>query len=332
MLMRILKRNLQGKNHRKARNKPCQDRLLVQQGENTLLLVADGHGGTPYCRSGLGARLACKAAADILACSDEQDDIQTAAAIKEKFDRLVDKHLAFRPLSEEEKFLLQGRPAAVAYGTTLIAAAIRGANTTVYQIGDGGVYLLDEKGRFLPPLDDDSDCAGCVTSSIAYNMDRYLQHIRIRHYPGRPAAAMLFSDGYGFSSPLPWQAACALRCPDQLEEALDKLLQEGDHGDDQTFILAFDPDKIAAPDFLDGLDTEETKGRLAMQLAALQIELERRQCWLQLALQKARNLRKAPHQKEEFQRFKALIQERFEQYKELHKQAQQLWKEIDEPG
>ena len=330
--MRILTRNLQGKNHRRAHNKPCQDRLLVHQGKDLLLVVADGHGGAPYCRSGMGARIACQAAADILSQGDKADDAQTAAAIKEKFDRLVRRHLARHPLSQQEKERLQGSPAATAYGTTLSAAAIRANAATVYQIGDGGVYLLDEKGRFLPPLEADSDCAGCVTSSMAYDMDRYLEHIRIRHYPGRPAAAMLFSDGYVFSSSLPWQAACLLRRSDGLEAAFDQLLREGDHGDDQTFILAFDPDLTSTPDFWDGLDTEEAKGRLAQRLASLQAEQERRLCWLQLALQKARCLQDNPDQKEEFERFKALMRERLNEYENFQKTSQRLRKELESSG
>lgn len=326
-------RTLQGSSHKKARNKPCQDRLLVRQSEDALLLaVADGHGGTPYCRSGFGARLACQAAAAVLLSSGGLDDRQAAAALKDKFDSLVRKHLAFRPLSGEEKFLLCGRPDASAYGTTLLAAVIRTEGTAVYQIGDGGIYLLDEKGRFLPALTEDSDCSGCITSSMAYDNDRYMNHIRIRHYPGRPAAAMLFSDGYGFSSPLPWQAACILRQPDQLESALDQLLRQGDHGDDQSFILACAPNKIAAPAFWEGLDAEETKGKLAMRLEELQEEYERRHCWLELALQKGRRLQKQPTQDEEFTRFKNLLRQRLTEFADLQKEMESLQKQLKGPA
>lgn len=325
-------RTIQGSSHKKAGNKPCQDRLLVRQSEGALLLaVADGHGGACYCRSGFGARLACQAAAAVL-LSGGLDDQQAAAALKDKFDSLVRKHLAFRPLSDKEQALLHGRPDFVAYGTTLVAAVIRAEDTAVYQIGDGGVYLLDDTGFFLPALAEDKDCYGCITSSMAYDNDRYLNHIRIRHYPGRPAAAMLFSDGYGFSSPLPWQAACILRQPDRLESALDQLLREGDHGDDQSFILACAPDKITAPAFWEGLAAEETKGKLAIRLDGLQEEYQRRYCWLELALQKGRRLKKQPARAEEFAQFKELLRERLAEFANLRQEMESLQKQLKGPA
>lgn len=325
-------RLLQGSTHKKAGNKPCQDRILVRQKGDTLLLaVADGHGGSPYCRSGFGARLACQAAAAVLLNSEGEDDRQTAAALKDKYDRLVDKHLAFRPLSKEEKFLLCGRPQRSAYGATLLAAVIRREGAVVYQIGDGGVYLLNEQGRFLPPLQADADCTGCITSSMAYTKDRYLEHLRIRHYP-RPAAALLFSDGYGFSSPLPWQAACLLRQTGGLESALDQLLQEGDHGDDQSFILWQDAGAAAFPAFLTGLDAEEQKGRLAQRLDSLREDYRLRYCWLELALQKGRRMEKQPARAEEFVQFKALLRQRLAEFDDLQKEMESLKKQLESPA
>ena len=321
----IITRQTRGVLHQR-RHQLCQDSMTVFPDQDALVLaVADGHGGSLYTRSGLGARIACKAVRLLATFQTKQ---QAVTEVKSCFDRLVEKHLAFRPLPDDQKKLLNGQPDSTVYGTTLVAAVIREEETILYQIGDGGVFLLNERGRFLPPLAADSDCIGSCTSSLVYTRERYLEHIRISHCAGRPAAIMLFTDGINFSSSTPWKAACLLRAPDKLETTVDQLLANSGHGDDQTFILAYDPDKVSSPAFLTGLDAEEQRGQREQKLSILQEQKKQLECWLQLALQKGRRMKYQPEKAAEFAQFCNLIKDRMLQRGTLLQEMEHLEQQL----
>lgn len=321
----IITRKKRGALHQR-RHQLCQDSMTVfPAGDALVLAVADGHGGSLYTRSGLGARIACKAVRLLAASQTEQ---QAADRIKSCFEHLTAKHLAFRPLPDDQKKLLDGQPDNTVYGTTLVATLIRGEETILYQIGDGGVFLLDERGRFLPSLAADSDCIGSCTSSLVYVRERYLQHVRISRCAGRPAAIILFTDGVDFSSSTPWKAACLLRAPDKLETTVDQLLATSGHGDDQTLILAYDPDKVSSPAFLAGLDAEEQHGQQEQNLSILQEQKKQLECWLQLALQKGRRMKYQPEKAAEFAQFCNLIKDRMLQRSTLLQEMEHLEQQL----
>lgn len=275
------------------RHKPCQDRLChVQTPDFTLVAVADGHGSAEYTRSGLGARFAVYAAQKVLP-SDAPDE-EVVADIKWLYDHLVARHLSRHPLSDREMALLSAaklHPVA-AYGCTLAVAVIDYAHnsTTRYCLGDSGVFSIDTSGHFPPPLPEDPACVGSATSSMCQSPETVKQHFRIQHLDGSIMAAVgVYSDGAEAEG---WRAAEALffKGTESMEDRVDKLLKLTDHGDDQTFVLAVDPEAVNTDDFQAGLAEEVHRGH---QLLALTRGVEKRkqmETYLRLILGKAKRL------------------------------------------
>lgn len=273
-----------------TRHKPCQDRLChVQTPDFTLVAVADGHGSAEYTRSGLGARFAVYAAQKVLP-SDAPDE-EVVADIKWLYDHLVARHLSRHPLSDREMALLSAaklHPVA-AYGCTLAVAVIDYAHnsTTRYCLGDSGVFSIDTSGHFPPPLPEDPACVGSATSSMCQSPETVKQHFRIQHLDGSIMAAVgVYSDGAEAEG---WRAAEALffKGTESMEDRVDKLLKLTDHGDDQTFVLAVDPEAVNTDDFQAGLAEEVHRGH---QLLALTRGVEKRkqmETYLRLLLGKA---------------------------------------------
>lgn len=280
------------------RHKPCQDRLCcVQTPDFTLLAVADGHGSPEYSRSGIGARFAVYAAQKVLP-SDAPDE-EVVADIKWLYDHMVARHMGRHPLSDREMALLSAarlHPVA-AYGCTLAVAVIDYAHnsTTRYCLGDSGVFCIDTSGHFPPPLPEDPACVGSATSSMCQSPETVKQHFRIQHLDGSIMAAVgVYSDGAEAEE---WRAAEALFSTgdDEASEAsmetrVEKLLKMCDHGDDQTFVLAVDPEAVTTDDFQAGLAEEIHRGH---QLLAVTRGVEKRkqmETYLRLLLDKAKRL------------------------------------------
>ena len=282
------------------RHKPCQDRLCrVQTHDFTLLAVADGHGSAEYTRSGLGARFAVYAAQKVLP-SDAPDE-EVVADIKWLYDHMVARHMARHPLSEREMGLLSAarlHPVA-AYGCTLAVAVIDYAHnsTTRYCLGDSGVFCIDTSGHFPPPLPEDPACVGSATSSMCQSPETVKQHFRIQHLDGSIMAAVgVYSDGAEAED---WHAADVLfskskgddeESTESMENRVEKLLKLTDHGDDQTYVLAVDPEAVTTDDFQAGLAEEVHRGH---QVMALNRGLEKRkqaEVYLRLLLDKAKRL------------------------------------------
>lgn len=279
------------------RHKPCQDRLCrVQTPDFTLVLaVADGHGGTEYTRSGLGARFAVYAAQKVLP-SDAPDE-EVVKDIKWLYDHLVARHLSRHPLSDREMALLSAarlHPVA-AYGCTLAVAVIdynRGT-TTRYCLGDSGVFCIDAGGRFPPSMPEDPACVGSATSSLCQSPETVKHHFRIQHLDGIMAAVGVYSDGAEAED---WRAAEVLfskgdeASEESMENRVEKLLKVTDHGDDQTFVLAVEPDAVSTDDFQAGLAEEVHRGH---QLLAITRGVEKRkqmETYLRLLLDKSKRL------------------------------------------
>lgn len=278
------------------RHKPCQDRLCcVQTHDFTLVAVADGHGSAEYTRSGLGARFAVYAAQKVLP-SDAPDE-EVVADIKWLYDHLVARHLSRHPLTDHEMSLLSAarlHPVA-AYGCTLTAAVIDYTRSTTsrYCLGDSGVFCIGADGRFPPSMPEDPACVGSATSSMCQSPETVKQHFRIQHLDGSimAAAVGVYSDGAEAEE---WRAAEALFDDEASEESMEtrveKLLKMCDHGDDQTFVLAVDPEAVTTDDFQAGLAEEIHRGH---QVMALNRGLEKRkqsEVYLRLVLDKAKRL------------------------------------------
>lgn len=278
-----------------TRHKPCQDRLChVQTPDFTLVAVADGHGSPEYSRSGIGARFAVYAAKKILP-SDAPDE-EVVADIKWLYDHLVARHLSRHPLSDREMALLSAarlHPVA-AYGCTLAVAVIdytRGT-TTRYCLGDSGVFCIGADGRFPPSMPEDPACVGSATSSMCQSPETVKEHFRIQHLDGIMAAGV-YSDGAEAED---WRAAEVLfskgdeASEESMEDRVDKLLKLTDHGDDQTFVLAVEPEGVNTDAFQAGVAEEVHRGH---QLLAITRGVEKRkqmETYLRLLLDKSKRL------------------------------------------
>ena len=259
MLVKIWKTGLE---HIKAK-RPCQDRYLTVLTDDVLILaVADGHGGKAYVRSGFGARMACQTAADVLK-NRMTDCSEYGCLVKDRFDSYVKKHLARKPLSDRERFLLGDNPPEYAYGTTLLAARITENETFILHIGDGQIHVINHEGRFYAPLPDDPDCVGNITSSLV--MSDACQHIRSALYPGRAACAVLYSDGYEPDTLRPWQLLSGIG-RDFSEEQIEKAVKDGDkRGDDQTVVIFCDDILTENGEFQTGFQKELDCGALLQE-------------------------------------------------------------------
>ena len=278
-----------------TRHKPCQDRLChVQTHDFTLVAVADGHGSPEYSRSGIGARFAVYAAQKVLP-SDAPDE-EVVADIKWLYDHMVARHMARHPLSDREMALLSAarlHPVA-AYGCTLAAAVIdynRGT-TSRYCLGDSDVVFIDASGHFPPPLPEDPACVGSATSSMCQSPETVKEHFRIQHL-GIMAAVGVYSDGAEAED---WRAAEVLfskvdeASEESMENRVEKLLKVTDHGDDQTFVLAVEPDAVSTDDFQAGVAEEIHRGHQVMALNRLVEKRKQAEVYLRLLLEKAKRL------------------------------------------
>lgn len=267
----------------------CQDRYrVVSDGDHLILAVADGHGGRPYVRSGLGARMACAAAVEVLL--NCPDPARIPGAIKDCYDGLVTRHLALRPLVDWELERLGDRPPAEAYGTTLLAALLGPDSTGLFQVGDGELYALDPHGDFFPALPEDTACVGNLTTSLASGRAHVLARFRSAWFCGPAVALLLFTDGCGGGL---LRAACALADPEGPEEQLRELFRETAHGDDQTLLLFCSP-VTEGEDFRAGLAENicrmEEKRRLQRQMRRDRAEYAELRSYLRLALRKAERM------------------------------------------
>lgn len=253
-MWKILKSSITGEQHIAA-HRPCQDRYMIEQSDDRLILaVADGHGGSFYCRSEVGAQFACEAAIETL-CDSEIPWEEVGVRIKELFDRKVSDHLWEEPLTSGELVLVNGHVDEIAYGTTLICCCVTSEGTFSAQIGDGDMCALTSSGTFLPPLPEDENCIGFFTTSLISH--KAAQQFRW-HYDTEPAAVVaLYTDGYVPRMSRPWKLMeLAQTQPDAIPQ---EILDAGQRGDDQTVLVAIRTDAVGTPEFQNGYAEEHIK-------------------------------------------------------------------------
>ena len=132
---------------------PNQDAIywLPASGEGSLIVlaVADGHGSARYSRSHIGACLAVESAAQLVhefinSQADNLSLIKDATedwlprALVRKWVEVVTDHLNADPLNEES---------IVAYGATLIVAAVTEQFAVYLQLGDGEILTVARAGK-----------------------------------------------------------------------------------------------------------------------------------------------------------------------------------------
>lgn len=251
-------------------------RLVSSNGGTTVLIVADGHGGAPYVRSSMGSKIASLAAKKAIDSGLTNEELK--AAIKDGFDRLVRKHMKLHPFEEGEMQKLRFHYDTDAYGTTLLLVAIHPNFTECLQLGDGEIHLLGADGRFIQPLPKDPDCIGNITSSMCYDREEAICHMRSMTIKQPIAAAILFTDGYIHKTDHPYNLAALLDVQeDDISLHFSEVLKKGLHGDDQTCIFAYDTDIVRSDEFQEGLACTIEEGRLATRRETLECEISRLQ-------------------------------------------------------
>ena len=329
-MMRLCYRKTTGSCHRHAKfhyQRHCQDnfRILTSQ-DKVYVAVADGHGGIPYVRSGLGSKFATAAAIKLLQANVPPEEFPKA--VKETFDRMVAKHLAHRPLEDWEAARMkewdERLPAHYAYGTTLMAAVMTVEGATVFQMGDGEIHALDTQGNLMDALPEDPHCCENISTSMVQSNDWVLQHFRYRELKDC-SALMLYTDGYSG----PWSMAKGLLDTENLNAHIEHILSKVNHGDDQTFVMVYLPEAIESEPFRTGLDENIRRLQERLQKEAtrrtLRVTLEELEAFLNRACDNARLLkaRKSPELNDCLQKIKL----RYEEYLEVQNQLNELEKE-----
>lgn len=177
-------------------------------GPSVVLTVADGHGSERYSRSHIGAGLAVQEAAQLVeeflrsqANVDNLSLIKHATeewlprAVVRRWSEAVFAHAKTEPLSDELDFL--EAQSSVAYGSTLLVAAVTERFIFYLQLGDGEILSVSETGEVVRPLTKDDRLFGNETTSLCAR-DAW-RDFRVNFQPltqSRPALILLSTDGY----------------------------------------------------------------------------------------------------------------------------------------
>jgi serine/threonine protein phosphatase PrpC len=189
---RVVGQSVRGATHERA-GLPNQDAIHWLEAGNTglplILAVADGHGSHKSFRSETGARLAVETAAQVisdflrgqtqtesLSMTKRAAEEWLPAALVRRWLEAVSTHVAAHPLSEDERALplnvqatsKQDSPSnlPVAYGTTILAAAVAESFILYLQLGDGEILTVSEEGEVTRPLPKDERLFANETTSL----------------------------------------------------------------------------------------------------------------------------------------------------------------------
>ena len=169
------------------------------EGSSIVLAVADGHGSARYSRSHIGASLAVESAAhlvdefintqaDNLSLLKDATEDWLPRALVRKWVEVVTDHLNADPLNQES---------IVAYGATLIVAAVSERFALYLQLGDGEILTVSESGEVTRPLTRDERLIANETTSLCAP-DAW-RDFRVSFQPlnhSSPALILLSTDGY----------------------------------------------------------------------------------------------------------------------------------------
>lgn len=212
---RIVGRSVRGAAHERA-GTPNQDAIhwLPETGTGSplILAVADGHGSRRSFRSETGARLAVETAAQVVADflrgqtqTESLSVVKRAAeewlpaALVRRWLEAVSAHLAAHPLSAGESGPPGGAPSnlSVAYGTTILAAAVAADFILYLQLGDGEILTVSRDGEVTRPLPKDERLFANETTSLCSPdawRDFRVCFQALSNAP--PALILLSTDGY----------------------------------------------------------------------------------------------------------------------------------------
>lgn len=199
-----------------AKGMPNQDAHAAQMtGSAVVGAVADGHGGSRYVRSNVGAQLAVEIACR---CADRWWSRATggdsaalgASAAKQLVPALVEawrvavrQHVAAQPFTAEETQRAGGVDLDVdpliSYGATVLLAVATDSTVVLVQLGDGDITVVTDDDRVLSPMPHDDRLVGGETTSLC--LQSAVNDARVAVIDGDAGAelVLLSSDGYGNS-------------------------------------------------------------------------------------------------------------------------------------
>ncbi|WP_028062671.1 PP2C family serine/threonine-protein phosphatase [Solirubrobacter soli] len=230
---RAAKCSILGASHRRS-GKPNQDACLVYQPTETetIVAIADGHGSAEYTRSRNGAEIACHVARSAgMHVLDQMRDAGTRTRVRElryeaeeqlrrhvvrQWREQVSAHIrrstaatvAAVPITEhgearaaafelsEEQFERHLRK----YGTTLAFVLVADGWSLYFQLGDGDIVLIDDRGEVRFPLPVDPLLVGTTTTSLV--MPDAWRHARVVVVPSEqytPRLVIAATDGLASS-------------------------------------------------------------------------------------------------------------------------------------
>ncbi len=188
--------------------------VSLPKGTGIIAAIADGHGGAKYIRSDVGAKLAVSVATEqlqqlltlppkrLLGFHPAELEEFLAPRIVRSWIQRVSDHIAAEPFSLNQ---VSSAPngtsdAVVAYGSTLIAAAVTESVALVLQLGDGDVLWVTPSGEVTRPLPRDPRLLGNETSSLCSPDAAQSMRVRLKSLAAdvadRPNFIMLSTDGY----------------------------------------------------------------------------------------------------------------------------------------
>jgi serine/threonine protein phosphatase PrpC len=221
---RVVGHSVRGATHERT-GMPNQDAIhwLPESsvGLPLILALADGHGSKRSFRSETGARFAVETAtqiiSDFLRGQAETESLSMTkraaeewlpAALVRAWMGAVASHLSVHPLSTDESKMLEGNRlgalavgatsnSQLAYGTTLLAAAVAARFILYLQLGDGEILTVSTEGEVSKPLmKDERLFANETTSLCSYDAWRDFR-VSFQVVSNKPPALILLStDGY----------------------------------------------------------------------------------------------------------------------------------------
>lgn len=199
--MKSIHYSCRGESHILA-DKVCQDCSYSAAGEDvSIAIVCDGHGGSRYFRSDIGAQIAVETTRECIENFVKGTDAQlfankpftqkeAATEVSEDTDKAfrwlfesiirnwrakIEEHAKATPVSEEERGKVEARYIAdfednneleKTYGCTLMCYVHTPLYWLAFHIGDGKCIAFDEEGRWSEPIPWDERCFLNKTTSL----------------------------------------------------------------------------------------------------------------------------------------------------------------------
>lgn len=209
---RVIAHTEQGASHVRN-NLPNQDAVqpFVLSGGRppVILTVADGHGSPKSFRSDIGSRFAVESASRLCSAFLQSIGSASPSAIKNSAEQQlpreiiatwkqkVEQHFKENPFSQAESDVLSPQKYLMAYGATLLIAAISDTFLLYFQLGDGEILVVSDSGEVSRPIPKDESLIANETTSLCMDNPLPAFRFRFQYFPEIPPAIVLLStDGY----------------------------------------------------------------------------------------------------------------------------------------